>query len=307
MFNIYNKIIMKEKDTDLLKRMKYHAFLLKWFGKEIPSEYHLPLICSNIDDSKLLKKFLKKHKLITRGRIQTFIAHYWDKHYFKELLAVALDSSFDIVDWVLEVLKRDADFCIPFTGNCNYENKFFITQGSVSHILEIEDMKVLQRFFEYMGTPTNYQLIAERAIETQNLDVLKIICEEELITGYTIEKAFESKHKSVIEVIFKYAHDIPVWAVDSLIQRKEYSDIAKDYVAHNTLNAFTISKLIKEGNKKLLACHIKNFPLSEDLLCELAEAGMLDLIKLHYNKYGVSRNVVNYIANLEIFKKKIGV
>lgn len=301
---------MENKNETLAKEIKRSVLLFRLFGKKIPAEYHLELISSGECDCKFFTKFIKKHRLSTQC-IRVFIDKYWRTVNFVSAYDTAINTYSDITYWILEILKKD--YTYPLIKPEQYPNPecvIRITPSVIDEIFAIEDVNILKRFFAYIWRPIGFHKITKKAIETKNMTVISALSVDNgQIGDYEICEIFAKKDKELVEFISQLdgSFNLPLWAVTDLLTHKEYIDIAKKYVQCNYIDDFAISKLINTGNKQLLALYIKRFALSTELQYELAEAGMYDLLKLHYKKHGTNRDVVNYVANLEVFKNKLGV
>ena len=297
----------KKKNAVLTDEIRRSVILFRLFGKKIPKEYHLDLIRSGEYDCKFFTKFIKKH-VLSYECIVAFIDNYWLSANFMQAFETAINTYSYITYWVLELLKKDYSQPIPTPKLYqNPENSIYINDEVVDRIFEIEDSNVLITFFDYICKPVHFHLIVERAIETKNMKILKALSvDNDQIDDFGIEKVFKSGDKDLVEFITKTV-DLPTWAICDLLSNKNYISIAKKYVERDFLDDYIVSKLIKDGHKQLLALYIKKFCLSTNMQYELADAGMYDLLKLHYKKYGPNRDVVNYVANLEVFKEKLGI
>ena len=65
--------------------------------------------------------------------------------------------------------------------------------------------------------------------------------------------------------------------------------------------------VVNSQNKKLIAAYIKAAPLNVSAQKKLIRLGYKDLLKLHYQKHGISEEALAYLANLEHFKQYAGI
>lgn len=302
----------KKKNAVLTDEIRRSVILFRLFGKKIPKEYHLDLIRSGEYDCKFFTKFIKKH-VLSRECIAVFVDKYWStartsKNNFFEVLYMAINTYSDISYWVLDVFKKSTEVEVAYPDKYQNPECFIrITPELIDEIFAIEDINILKRFFDYICLPVGFHHITEKAIREKNMAVLKALSvDNNQIGSHEIDLVFKSGDKDIIEFIVRNV-DLPNWAERSLLTNKKYIDIAKKYIACHILDDLTISKLILKGNKQLLAIYISRVCLSTNMQYELADAGMYDLLKLHYKKYGPNRDVVNYVANLEVFKEKLGI
>jgi len=295
-------------DPDLLKRAKRAVRWSFWLHKMIPIEYHEAMVRLECCSKHFLRSYIRDYPLSEAAEIlmvekhaaanPELIAFYVNNQWPTEAMMIKIAESKN-----LTLLKHIAQI------NFGYLHRFHFCKAAQIALIRLNDAeyfsKVRALFPEFCAEAVS-EIIKLQNVEMFNSLFLSVSEDQADFNHTHQEQLLEQGNADMIACFLKYQKNFNANAERMIIEQNNAPlwDMAiRNKKLSNSVEIFLATK----GSKKMIAQYIQQWPMCPEAQIELVKHDYQDLLKLHFQKHGLSERAIVYYASLNKFKAYIGV
>lgn len=301
---------LNNEDAKLRRKARLAFLCSYWLGRPLPTEYHCSVVnlecCSlygltillenqNLSDEAevlLVEKFAESNAKL----VLDYLCR-WPRND-KVILKIVQMKQMDILSGYIDNLRRSyrrpgyllptsAQLEIVNSGDCAFLKKILyfgvdLNEEARHQMLanKLDDMFITYCTYKPKESSNYLDRIEEQYLaQSDNVALLTAVAGAFRLSPYFLAVLSEKKCVLLLQKYFSLHADDKSLGED----------------------------VVNSQNKKLIAAYIKAAPLNVSAQKKLIRLGYKDLLKLHYQKHGISEEALAYLANLEHFKQYAGI
>lgn len=285
----------------LLRNAKRAVLLNRYSGISISTMYEELILKKECCDERFMCGYVRKHKLLEPNEA------YFLKTYLKDADEKKLQLVQDYVVYhgaypegqVLIMQSKDVELIVALLSHYDINEDGNISEQALEALVQLKDAKLLhdvlkKHLIEQAEMHYNYphciwQTCYELTLKMQDVQTLKAFC----ALRFVPQCHFGPEHEKMI-----FARGTDEMVQFYLTQWKLFDE---------TIDALSDERLNYAHWEDVLKAEIEQRPLTQNTLFYLVKKNKIDLLKLHYQKYGLDSEVMAYYANQKQFCKDLGI